>query len=352
MPSKKTVIVVGAGASVEACLPTSAKLKERIAQLLDIRFGRFGTEKISGDDLITEALRKIQQDSKAPDINQYLHAGWDIRDGLWQAPSIDSFIEARQGDKKIELCGKLAIVRAILEAEKKSPLYIDPSTRLHESNFKSVEDTWLNAFWKRLSENCQAEGLEDRFSSIVLIIFNYDRCVEHFLYHSIQNYFGLSEDDAAALVNTIEIFHPYGTVGSLPWTGGPAQMAFGAEPTTNELVTLAEQIKTFTEGTDPKESEVEAIRNHVTDPDTLIFLGFAYHPQNIDLLRRPANEPHLDRNVLTKCYGTAYEISEADCVEVESRIKGLISGSVDTTIKNVTCRDFFDMYSLTLSFVR
>ena len=126
MPRKKTVIVVGAGASVEAGFPTSTKLKEQIAALLDIKFGRGGTKKISGDDLITEALRRTQQKSGSGDINPYLHAGWEIRDGLPQAVSIDSFIDARQGNKLIELCGKLAIVRAILEAEKRSRLYVDP----------------------------------------------------------------------------------------------------------------------------------------------------------------------------------------------------------------------------------
>ena len=33
-----------------------------------------------------------------------------------------------------------------------------------DMDFKSVQETWYNAFWQRLSENCQAEGLEERFS--------------------------------------------------------------------------------------------------------------------------------------------------------------------------------------------
>ena len=125
--------------------------------------------------------------------------------------SIDSFIDAHRGNKEIELSGKLAIVRSILQAEKSSKLSLNlPNTYKDNSlYFVPLEDTWFNVFWQRISENCQAEGLGERLSSIVLIVFNYDRCIEHFLYHSIQNYYGLSADDAASLVNAMEIFHPY-----------------------------------------------------------------------------------------------------------------------------------------------
>ena len=353
MSLKKTVIVVGAGASVEADLPTSAALKGRIAQLLDIEFAKVGFEQISGDDLITSALRNVQRDSDVSDVNQYFRAGRRICDALPQAPSIDSFIDARQGNEEIELCGKLAIVRAILEAEKKSRLYIEPHKSVSEFDFKSVEETWFNAFWQQLSEDCQATGLEDRFSSIVLIIFNYDRCIEHFLYYSIQNYYGLSEGKAACLVNAIEIFHPYGTVGLLPWTGGPAQMAFGAEPNTSDLVTLAKQIKTFTEGTDPEGSEVEDIRNRVAGADTLIFLGFAYHQQNMELLKRSANDRSLQRNEQIRCYGTAYEISDVGRMDIANELSLFLRKSSGkepvVEMANLKCHRFFERYKRTLS---
>ena len=45
---KALVIVIGAGASKEARLPTGVELRHKIAALLDIRF-EFGSRKISGD---------------------------------------------------------------------------------------------------------------------------------------------------------------------------------------------------------------------------------------------------------------------------------------------------------------
>ncbi len=264
---KKTVIVVGAGASTEAGFPSSTELKRQIAALLDIRFGDFD-HPINGDLEIIRALDKIQQtDPNASDIDPYIQTRLDIRDALPQAMSIDSFIDAHRGDKKIECCGKLAIVRSILRAEKRSRLYINPDNSFNKLNFRSIEDTWFNAFWQLLCEGCQAEELQERLSSIVLMIFNYDRCIEHFLYHSIRNYYGLSDDRAAYLVSVIKIFHPYGTVGTLPWSLHQHQVwplhqhpvPFRDEPAALDLVRLAGQIKTFTEGTDPEASDVKTV---------------------------------------------------------------------------------------------
>ena len=233
MHPKKTVIVVGAGASQEAGLPTSVELNISIARDLDIRFKL--VEQNSGDRTIAAALQ-----SRFRDINPHLHACWKIRDALPQAISIDNFIESHRRDEKIGFCGKLAIVRSILVAEKRSLLYVDPSNTDNTLKYMSLEKTWFNAFWQRISENCQAEELRERFLSIALIVFNYDRCIEQYLYHSIQNYYGLSADSAASLVNAMEIYHPYGMVGSLPWGAGPTYMEFGGEPSTQHLVNLAE----------------------------------------------------------------------------------------------------------------
>ena len=47
------------------------------------------------------------------DVNPILHAAWKIRDALPQAISIDNFLDSRP-DPHIELCGKLAIAKAIV----------------------------------------------------------------------------------------------------------------------------------------------------------------------------------------------------------------------------------------------
>ena len=339
MSSKKTVIVVGAGASREAGLPTNDQLKKTIVRDLDIRFD---IRQISGDRTIASAL------DTCGGINRYLPACWRIRDALPQAMSIDHFINAHQGNRDIELSGKLAIAKSILKAERNSLLYINQPNMNNNFNFASIEKTWLNAFWQRISENCQAEGLRKRLSSIVLIIFNYDRCVEHFLYQSIQNYYGLGPEEAASLVTTMEIYHPYGVVGSLPWTHGLDRMEFGATPNYQALARIAAQIKTFAEGMDPEESDIEKIRDHMKTTDTLVFLGFAYHRQNLELLKLPKSRPER----MIRCYGTTFGISDADLEEIKSELLDLCGAwLVRNEEKNLTCRDFWDTYRKALSFV-
>ena len=343
MHPTKTVIVVGAGASQEAGLPTSADLKTSIARYLDIKFRTM--EQISGDNIIAASLNNCFRD-----INPHLHACWKIRDALPQAMSIDHFLDSHRGNDRIELCGKLAIVRSILEAEKKSRLYINRTDTDNALNFKSLKETWFNVFWQRISENCQAEELQERLSSIALIIFNYDRCIEQYLYHSIQNYYGISTDDAVSLVNSMKIFHPYGMVGSLPWAAGPPYMEFGGEPNAQHLVGLAEQIKTFTEGTDPEASDIREIKNQVANADTLVFLGFAYHKQNLELLQLPPDLKNSRKRIY--CYGTTVGISEADLKVIKSELEKLHNAIVvPNEDRNLKCRDLFNTYRRALSIV-
>lgn len=169
----KTVFIIGAGASKEANLPTGNELKKRIAKLLDIRFDI--RKRISGDGRIYVALENLIKTSngKNGDVNSFLHQAWHIRDALELAISIDNFIDNHRGNEKIATCGKLAIVRSILEAEKNSILFIDKNERNPGIKYGSLENTWYLPFFQLLTENCQVSDLEKRFKSIGLIIFNY-----------------------------------------------------------------------------------------------------------------------------------------------------------------------------------
>ena len=108
MVRNNTVIVLGAGASQEFKLPTGAELKTNIATLLDFHF-QSGPQLDRGDEKILRALQKF-----AGGYQSYLPAAYQIRDALPLAKSIDDYLEAHKDNEKIEICGKLAIVRAIL----------------------------------------------------------------------------------------------------------------------------------------------------------------------------------------------------------------------------------------------
>ena len=229
---KKLAIVVGAGASKEYSFPIGIELKQHIVKLLDIRF-EHGSRQHTGDHLIMEAFRHICRTANEH-ANEYLHACWRIRDSLSQAPSIDQFIHTQRGDTRIETCGKLAIVRAILKAEAASSLYIRRDGSKETLDFNRIQNTWLDALFRVVIDGCTASELDERFSAMSLIVFNYDRSIEHYLFHALRNYYNINDKRAAELIGRIQIFHPYGSVGELPWQNTSEHVAYGAEPTTEQ----------------------------------------------------------------------------------------------------------------------
>ena len=348
--SENTVFVVGAGASKEADLPTGYELKSQIARLLDMRFDRWGDRLEHGDYIIMRALKihVRKPDRLNGDISPYQHEALHIRDALPQAISIDNFIDQNRDNDKIALCGKLAIVRSILDAEKKSLLYIERPTMDPNITFSALEKTWYTRFFQLLTENCGKGDLKDRLKSITLIIFNYDRCIEQFLYYALQNYYRLSEAEAAALVININIYHPYGDVGTLPWADRNGAMDFGAEPHPEQLLELSKKIKTFAEGTDPESSKILEIRKHMGMASRVVFLGFAFHKLNMQLIA-PALADGKN-NLGVKCFATTYGISASDKEVIQEQIEELYRHEIKVSMANLSCGEFFTEYWRSLSF--
>jgi len=346
--SIKTTFIIGAGASKEANLPTGYELKREISRLLDIKFDLNTQE--SGDYIITSALRKHIECLSGinKDINPFLHEAWHIRDALPLAISIDNFIDAHKDNVKIELCGKLAIVRSILDAEKRSLLYYDNRNVDKAIDFLSLENSWYIPFFQLLTENCRAEDLEERFKSIALIVFNYDRCIEHFLKHALQNYYQMKETAAEKLAKSIEIYHPYGSVGNLPWIDRNNSMEFGAVPNGNQLLDLSSQIKTFTEGTDPKSSNILAIKKHMLHAIRIVFIGFSFNKLNMELIT-PDNLEKVNTSGIS-CYATTYGISESDKNVINDQIDSLYEAEINKKLKNMHAGPFFHEFWRSLSF--
>jgi len=346
MRNSKSVIIVGAGASHEAGLPVGAGLKNDISRILKHReiSGHYGTE--VNDELISYALSIIS--SQGYDINSLKQACEHISDAMPQVISIDNFIDTHKGNEAIEKCGKIAIVRSILSAEKNSKLYVNLNNIYNKPNYEQLESTWFNTFWQLMTENCQENELESRFSSVSLIVFNYDRCIEHFLYYSLKNVYRLNDEKAAKIVNSIPIYHPYGVVGNLPWQNKQDSINFGGVPDHHLLVRLASKIKTFTEGTDPDSSEVSEIRNSILTAEIVLFLGFAFHKLNMKLITPDHSVGKGAKH--TSYFATATGVSDSDINEIKNEIKSLSkSGKFDISLRNdKKCYDIFHEYKRSL----
>jgi hypothetical protein len=275
-----TLFVVGAGASAEIDLPVGSALLETIAKKLRITF-QDDSDQHSADPEIVDALCHFAR-SRGESINTYLYKAGMIHEAVPVAPSIDNFLDAHKKDEHLQVCGKLGIVGSILEAERNSRLFVDES-RGGRDDLSRLNGTWYTAFMKMLVERVDLNEIESVFDKVSFITFNYDRCIQRFLHVALQKYYGIDSRRAANLISKLEIIHPYGSIGRLPFEGGESVVPYGARLKEAALIEAAGRIRTFTEQIEDFEF-LEAIRESVCGAETLVFLGFGFHPQNMELL--------------------------------------------------------------------
>jgi hypothetical protein len=280
MFARKTLFVVGAGASAEFGLPVGSGVADIIAQKLSFRLDEFHRVIAgSGDPQLFNLIRNQAGQER---MQQYFDACKLITSGIILADSIDRFIDYYRNDEAIRFCGKLALAQTILEAERGSALAVDPGNIYNTIDFRTSKNTWL----RHLISLCFGgfERTETRiYENVSFVTFNYDRCIEQYLFWALRG-LGLPEREAAKITGKVQIIHPYGSLGRLPWQTHEASIVeFGAKEGV-DLPTVASGIRTY------HEEIVDLTRQAVIEElfaaaETLVFLGFAYHDQNLALLR-------------------------------------------------------------------
>jgi hypothetical protein len=336
MRASKTVFVVGAGASEEVGIPSGRNFLDSISEKLNFQILHGSLVPGLGDEDILDAVQQYARDRAG--VNGYLAAARRIREGLPFSKSIDSFMDAHRDDEKIQLLGKLAIAKTVLEQEQRSCLHISGSA----SDFQDV--TMLGASWfvwlaRGLNEGARRDEIKRIFEKVSFIVFNYDRCVEHFLYNSLCRHYGIADGETKAVLDTLTILHPYGTIGRLPWQGSGG-LPFGFPVNRPNLLMMSGQIKTFTEQVEYSET-LDAIKQQFSDAETLVFLGFSYQDLNMKVLD-PGRECAV-KNV----FGTSFGISDHDREQIKELIRRSVrrnltesrmSGGVETIMERLHIR--------------
>jgi hypothetical protein len=119
---RQTLFVLGAGTSAEAGMPIGTKLATEIGKKMDLRFD-FGNRAVGDGD---NALFAHLTGGLSTDVQELNAAAGKIRDGIALAQSIDDdFIDQHRNDQYINLYGKVAIARTILDAERSSKMALD-----------------------------------------------------------------------------------------------------------------------------------------------------------------------------------------------------------------------------------
>ena len=342
----KTVFVVGAGASKEVNLLVGEDLKRKISQKIDFKFEDFGRQ-ISGCHDIVEALRRHvkKSDGWTGDIKPYLDTARKVKDALSVNRSIDNALLSLSHDDLSDTCGKLGIVSSILEAEKNSKLFYKPTER-QNLNFDGLQDTWYPRFLNMLAEEVSGHDAASIFENVSFVSFNYDRCIEKYIYEALQKRFALGETQTKKLLDSLIIFHPYGSIGSLPWqnTNQYQHVPYGSER--SDLLEISKNIKTFNENFEENE-DIKKLRETLSEAETIVFLGFAFHKKNMELIS-PGKKCKTKR-----IYATGYGISKSDCNFLKRDIRNVFQINDENAIiefrDGMKCAELFDEYWLSLT---
>lgn len=352
MFNSKTLFIVGAGASKEAGLPIGNELADIISKLLHFEFD-FGRVTKGDVHFINNFISHFRDNQE---LDAYLVAGRQISDGIHLANSIDNYIDTHRENAAIQLCGKAAIVYSILNTEMGSILSADPDNFDHLAFYRKLRDTWYLDFASILFDGRALSDIDSMFDDISIICFNYDRCIEQFLTYALQPLYVIDQNRAEELVAKLKIYHPYGTVGILPTGQRSNGVRFGCNPWGVDAVELASEIKTYTEQVEDKEV-LQGIKGEVASAETLVFLGFAFHPQNMELLT--PDERTGDKRI----FATALNISDQDSVVVRRQALQLSVNDhlaaelsdrnyPDIQIRNdIGCCDLFRNYRRRLSLI-
>jgi hypothetical protein len=325
-----TVFVIGAGAGFDVGMPLGDRLSQTIGKKLRIAFE--GNQQTGGDHLIMEAMRQHARANKQ-DANVYRRAAFGVADGIAYSRSIDSYLHAHKDNKPLQVCGKLAIAQTILEQEKGSALAAQKGNAFRDAT--AVNESWLGAFMYGLQEGVVvSENLGDIFKHLTIVNFNYDRCIEHFLFHAMQAWSHKDGREVAEHMKGLRIYHPYGSVGDLPWQSGEG-IEFGAEADEFGLLKSSSRIRTFNEEVEDRTKTGE-IQDAIRNATRVIFLGFHFHPQNVDLIT-PPNAQSGGANQFA--YATALNRSSHDVTLIQNQLSKM--GIARCFIDNWDCARLF-----------
>jgi hypothetical protein len=147
--------------------------------------------------------------------------------------------------------------------------------------------SWLHILWQRMIDDCTT--VDDLpVNDVSFIVFNYDRCVEHFLTVAIAERFGLTPEVAWEKVRQIPIVHPHGVIAHYsPSEGhrramGATHACFGSVTSGTSKESSPQTLRLYWEGsTDNDAGDRKKANDILTAANTAYFLGFGFIKQNI-----------------------------------------------------------------------
>ncbi len=331
--------ILGAGASCEIGLPSGEKLKKDISPHLRIKLDESQNQHIEGDRHIASFIIKRIKDN-AKDSDSLVTDANQIANALPLSDSIDNYINCHRDSNNIKMLGKAAIIDRISQSEERSKLFNIGKSQLNDR----LENTWYLEFFKTVSVNRRFQEFKRALiNEVEFVVFNYDRCLEKFLFVGIQVHYGVSKHEALDVIKKLSIHRPYGSLGEF---GGDEDYGF---IDISESPQKIDGIRTFTE-----EKDVD-VREDITDAlsecTKLVFLGFAFHDTNMKFFKS-CYGAHDKINI----YATTLGISSADLGQIEENIYDIYENhpkydrdlEINVVTEELTCVELFKKHKIGL----
>jgi len=361
MINKETVLVLGAGASMDYGFPSGEGLLQDIVNILKGNLYDPGREiTVITKCLIAyiaclyvwdkKNLSKANTGDQDNDYKAMLECITTFEKRLIRsnAASIDDFIDKLgEENKELKVIGKILIVFAISWYEKEDELFykhekVEKGHRYYGRSLSltsciSLARGWYNHLWEKIYDN---DDISQNLAKLTVISFNYDRSFEQYLFNGIRSMSNRSDQETADCINKhLVIHHVYGQLGKLPWQDHDHEpvseykplpilnilraMEVVPEKTFSEykridgfmkdqvekildiniVCKIADAIRTYTEAS--KAEDHGKIIQRLSKAERLFFLGFGYHPQNIKWLK----ELLMQNNKQLVYFGTTYKIT-------------------------------------------
>ena len=267
MVSNPTVLILGAGASIDYGFPLGRGLRDLVCSIKDDAKAAVIQSAGYTLDLLFEFVGALR------------HSGFT---------SVDWFLEERP--EYIDI-GKAAIATSLIPFENPDKLFPPSAPQKH---------------WYELLLNVLDQPIGNFDSNnLSVVTFNYDRSLEHYLFTTLRERYR-SDDRAVEAMNRFPIVHVHGSLGELlPLASHGREYKPELNPETIQIA--ASDIIIVGEASG-ETAEFEKARSLLREARRIIFLGFGYHPESVkrlDIFNEPWSE-EMRQNV--RVGGTSREI--------------------------------------------
>jgi hypothetical protein len=270
MIDKRTVFILGAGASHPYGIPTAKDLRDKI-------IGEFAQNyqylyEVRGNQPIHGVNEGYPNPSLARRFIEEFHQS--------STESVDLFLSGHPAFTQI---GKIAICLTMLNAE--------ASSRFRDRVTEREKDWYFHLFNRLRRELTGKDGYREFGANrIAFITFNYDRSLEHFFFNSLLHSFeGADLQRIREQMIRIPIIHVYGKLPPLPWEENDSRrtLEYGksdALPHLNLPWMASNLYVVREERTNPASEKVHTL---IQEAERVFFLGFAYAKENLGALGLP-----------------------------------------------------------------